>query len=633
MPEDMKKIKVLRESFIPATIVMALLFIAVFFVEIKVKMDSEKMVVVEIENSVRDTASIIEEDPDDELRVIEVSAGVAEQPDGVIRKALAGAAQAPIKAQMAAGTGRSVHGLEAEAAAYHKSGKLELALDAYDRLIKAGGPNAGAYFDRAVIYSSLGRQDEAVRDYRAALSVNPRHYEANYNLGVVLLRMKDVYGAAAAFRAAADSTGGPRKANALYKMGAAYLKLGPGKYGLAREAFEQAIRAQPDNIPARLKLAEMEPDTQEGYERAIEGFEKALRLKPNYAPVYFSMAVFQSSRGRVRQAITSYSNAVKFNPELLEARHRLGALLLSERRWSEAREQFELAVKKDRDDAKSRFYLGRAALGEKNFKTAIEEFQKAVSLSGGAYPEAHMNMGRAYSAMNDLPRAIQAYQEALKTRDDYHEAWYNLGLVHLRQKREEDAIQAFKAAVEHSPSFQNAWFNLAVAYARIGNEAESINAYKKVIDISPDNKQARLNLAVRYARAGQLPEAIRLYKEVLKQDESYSSAWLNLGIAYYKSGDNGAAAEALGRAMALDPNELKARLYMAKVKLASKDYAGAVQFMEQVVDMDPSNPEWRMELAGALRKAGRVDEADTITKKAKLLGTVKESKTDELEVR
>ena len=111
------------------------------------------------------------------------------------------------------------------------------------------------------------------------------------------------------------------------------MKLGAGKYELAREAFEQAIRVQPDNIPARIKLAEMEPDTPEGYERAIERFEKALRLKPNYAPVYFSMAVFQSSRGRVKQAITSYSNAVKFNPELLEARHRFGVLLLSYIYW------------------------------------------------------------------------------------------------------------------------------------------------------------------------------------------------------------------------------------------------------------------------------------------------------------
>ncbi|MBI2399467.1 MAG: tetratricopeptide repeat protein, partial [Deltaproteobacteria bacterium] len=567
MPENMKKVQILRESFIPATIVMALLFLAVFFVEIKVKMDAEKVVVVEIESSAGTTAVILEEDPDDELRVVAASGGGVDQPAAGPLKALA-VAQTRSSAPMASAAGSNASGIEAEAAAYYKSGKLELALDAYDRLIKAGGAGAGAYFERAVILSSLGRQDEAVRDYRAALSVNSHHYEANYNLGVVLLRMKDVYGAAAAFRAAADSTGGPRKANALYKMGAAYMKLGAGKHELAREAFEQAIRAQPDNIPARLKLAEMEPDTTEGYERAIEGFEKALRLKPNYAPIYFSMAAFQSSRGRVRQAITSYSNAVKFNPELLEARHRLGALLLSERRWSEAREQFELAVKKDPDDAKSRFYLGRAALGEKNFKAAMEEFQKAVSLSGGAYPEAHMNMGRAYSAMNDLPRAIQAYQDALKTRQDYHEAWYNLGLVHLRQKREEDAIQAFKAAVEHSPSFQNAWFNLGVAYARIGNEAESIKAYKKVIEISPEHKQARLNLAVRYARADQLPEAIRQYKEVLEQDESYSSAWLNLGIAYYKSGDNTAAAEALGRAIALEPHELKARLYMAKVKLA-----------------------------------------------------------------
>src|SRR3972149_4153382 len=97
-------------------------------------------------------------------------------------------------------------------------------------------------------------------------------------------------------------------------------------------------------------------------------------------------------------------------------------------------------------------------------------------------------------------------------------------------------------------------------------------------------------------------------------------------MAYFKSGDNQSAAKALEKAIELEPNELKARFYLSQVKIALKDYAGGVQMMEQVVDMDPSDPEWRRELAAALRKAGRSDEADTVMKKAHMLGVEKTRK-------
>lgn len=624
MAEKTRKKRVLRESFLPAAFIMALLFLAVFFVEMKVRMDADKVIVVEIESSTVSPSSILTEDSDWELKAVQFAASgpVAGTPG-----------TAPVSAgHEAQFEEKAVQSFEAQAAALYKSGKLEQALSALERAIKSGNAGSSSYFERAGILANLGRYEDAARDYRTALKHNPHHFEANYNLGLVLMRLKDLHGAAQAFKAASESTGGPRKANALYKMGAVYMRLGSDKYALARDAFEQAIRVQPDNIPARLKLAEMEPETPEGYEKGMETFERALKVKPNYAPVYLSMAVFQSSRGKVTQAITSYSNAIKFNPELLETRHKLGVLLLSERRWSEARDQFGLAVKKDPDNASSRFYLGRAAFGQKDYKGALEEFRKAVSLRGGDYPEAYMNMGRAHSAMGDMPMAIQAYQDALKLRPDYHEAWYNMGLVYLRQKKMDDAIKSFKTAVEHSPSFLNAWFNLGVAYARAGEEASSIKAYKRALLINPDHKQAMLNLAVRYAKGGQFQDAIRLYKDVLVQDESYSSAWLNLGIAYFKSGDNLSAGEALERAMELEPNELKARFYASQVKIALRDYAGGVQMMEQVVDMDPTNPEWRRELAAALRKAGRAEEADRVMKKAHMLGVDKERKIDEAEV-
>ncbi|MBI5469478.1 MAG: tetratricopeptide repeat protein [Deltaproteobacteria bacterium] len=617
----LRKGQLFRESFIPVTVVMAVLFLVIFFVQIKVTMDADKVTVVEIESTF-ETAAMDGQQWEPEQAAVQLSGEEGVEP-GYQEAARLMDAQKWDDAEKVylsiLKKGETYRALNDLGVLYYRKGEMQKALKALTRALSSERAYSGAYFNRAAVFYSLGRYDLALSDYRALLRQNPHHYEANYNLGVTLLKMKDHYGAVEAFKAAANSTGGPRKANALYRAGAAYLQLGPGNDRLAREAFEQVIRVQPDNVLARIKLAEMEPDTPEGYERAAAQFEKILTLRPNYAPAHFNIAMFLSARGKTREALAAYGNAIRSNPEYRMARYNLGVLLLSEKRWAEARSQFEWIIKRDPDDERSRFNLGRASFGEKDYERAIEEYQKAIDIRNGDYPEAYVNIGRTYSAMKNYPKAVEVYQKAIKIKEDYPEAWYNIGLVYMRQKEMEEAVSAFQTAIKYDPDNAHSWFNLGVACARLGQEDKAITAYRRALEISPNHKQAQLNLAVRYAKKDQYQDAIRLYRSVLEKDESYSAAWLNLGIAYYKTGEEAAAEEALGKAMALDPDDIKPRVYMARLMRDAKNYDKAVKLLEQVVDMDPKEAEWRLELADALMKAGRIDAANTELKKARLI--------------
>ncbi len=618
----LSKGRLLRESFIPVTAIMVVLFLVIFFVQIKVTLDADKVTVVEIE-SVFEGAETDGQELGSEPAALQLSREEGEEEPWYQEAARLMDAQKWEEAEKVylsiLKKGENYQALNGLGVLYYRKGEMQKALDALARALSSGRAYSGAYFNRAVVFYSLGRYDDALRDYRALLEQNPHHYEANYNMGVTLLKMKDLYGAVEAFKAAADSTGGPRKANALYKAGAAYLHLGPGNDRLAREAFEQVIRVQPDNIPARIKLAEMEPDTPEGYERAMAGFEKILALRPHYAPAHFKAAMLKSARGKTREAIAAYGDAIRFNPEYRMARYNLGVLLLAEKRWAEARSQFEWIIKRDPNDERSRFNLGRASYGEKDFARAIEEYRKAIEIRNGDYPEAYVNIGRTYSAMKDYPKAVEAYKKAIKIKEDYPEAWYNIGLVYMRRNGMEEAAAAFRSAIRYDPVNVHSWFNLGVACSRLGQDDNAIAAYRRALEISPEHKQAQLNLAVRYAKKEQYEDAIRLYRSVLEKDGSYSTAWLNLGIAYYKTGDWASSEHALGRAVALDPDDIKPRVYMARVMGSMKRYDKAVALMEQVVDMDPKEAGWRLELADALMKAGRTEAANTELKKARLI--------------
>jgi tetratricopeptide (TPR) repeat protein len=73
----------------------------------------------------------------------------------------------------------------AMANAFYDAGEWRHAISYYDRALRLNPHNADVITDRATCYRNLGMTDEAVRDYRLALRVEPTHQNALYNLGIV----------------------------------------------------------------------------------------------------------------------------------------------------------------------------------------------------------------------------------------------------------------------------------------------------------------------------------------------------------------------------------------------------------------------------------------------------------------
>ena len=89
-----------------------------------------------------------------------------------------------------------------EGVAYQAQEEFELALDAFRRAAKNGIRAADAMNNAAVAAWSLGRTGEALDCGFAALTYQPAHQAAHYNLGVILMNLAEWNGAYLQFRAA-----------------------------------------------------------------------------------------------------------------------------------------------------------------------------------------------------------------------------------------------------------------------------------------------------------------------------------------------------------------------------------------------------------------------------------------------
>ena len=138
----------------------------------------------------------------------------------------------------------------------------------------------------------VGRQDEAIAAFDAALALNPRYVEAHLNRAVLLNDMGRLEEARAAFEIAAhlgkpDETGFPvmvanRLANAHATLAHDYRAAG---------ALDEA---------------------------AVQ-YERALQLRPGYADVRLALARALTERGRHREAAEQLDEVLRIRPDWLDA--------------------------------------------------------------------------------------------------------------------------------------------------------------------------------------------------------------------------------------------------------------------------------------------------------------------------
>jgi len=422
------------ESFIPVVAIIACLIAVLFYVQFKAAFEATRVTVIAIEDpAARSDTGYADEEQD---AAPEVSATESQDPRFQEAARLTtekkwGEAEQKYREILAAGvTSQALNDL---GVLYYRKRDLRRAIEHFDRAVKAQPVYPPAIFNRGLVLSATGRYAEAIRDYEVFTGLMPNHFEARYNTGLALLRLKEFEKAAAVLEQASRLANGVRKAKALYGLGTAQRGIGPEMKEQARKSFEQAIRLKPDFIEPRFGLALLEPQTAAGKKRALIQYDLIFKLKPNYPPAFFNLGLLQSALGDARAAEEAYRTAVQFDPEHTKARYNLGLLLLSSKQFAEARSEFETILKREPGHAESRFNLGRAAYGQKDYSAAMQEYRKAVELRKGSYPEAYLNMGLVAAAQKQYAEATTSWRKAISVRKEYPDAWFNLGLAHLRQ--------------------------------------------------------------------------------------------------------------------------------------------------------------------------------------------------------
>ena len=363
-----------------------------------------------------------------------------------------------------------------------------------------------------------GQVQEADRLYTAILKAQPKHPDANHNMGVLAVGVGKVQEALPFFKTALEVN--PATAQFWLSYIDALIKL--EKLADAKAVLHQAKSkgAKGDGfnkLEQRLQVAGQEP------QKAKQIASEPQPQQPNILDSLkldqaVSLAKKKSKDGSPEEAKRIYQDILVKFPKNKRANDGIKALagrpvskaskiqdppqdqlqavinFYSQGQLQQALAQAEALLQQFPQSAILFNIQGAVLKGLRQLNASVEAYNKAIAIKPD-YAEAHNNMGNALQDQRKLEEAIEAYNKALAIKPDYADAYNNMGNALKEQGKLEEAIQAFNKAIAIKPDFAEAYNNMGNALKDQGKLEEAIEAYNKALNIKPDYAGAKDNLA------------------------------------------------------------------------------------------------------------------------------------------
>ena len=263
-----------------------------------------------------------------------------------------------------------------DAQSSQEAGRLDDAVGAYRRLLKAAPKFAAAHHNLGVVFEGLGRFAEAAGSYRKALSLEPSAADTYSNLGNALFGLGDLEAALLAHRRAIELD--PDCATAHTNLG--NVLKGLGKVDEAARAHAQAIALDPLDGKAYCNIGVLLAD-QRKYQSAAAALRRAVELAPALVPAYENLAKVLAELGHFNDALEAGSRAVELAPRSASALSSQGLALRHLDRIDEAIDRYHQAIACDRTYAEGHNGLGVALARAGRLDAAMASFSQAYQLA------------------------------------------------------------------------------------------------------------------------------------------------------------------------------------------------------------------------------------------------------------
>jgi tetratricopeptide (TPR) repeat protein len=457
-------------------------------------------------------------------------------------------------------------------------------------------------------YLAEKKFDLAVKQFRAALRIEPGNQNANHNLGVLLLAQGSSAEAIPFLQRIHPETDETR-----LDLIRAYLRSGRAAEGL-RLAAQLSGEKKTDvrlHISLGLLLA-----AEGQYKSAEVELQKADLLQPGSFEVAFALGQTYLRGREFSRADFELNRALKLAPDSTETLYLLAETYRNESRPLDALDLLAHAHRLAPENTDILLLIAQIEISQRYFEDAIPLLEKGLEIAPQR-TDLRSALGESYFKSDRVEKAIAEFDKVIATSPSVR-AYSFLGLSHIYLGRFDDARKDFENGLKLAPHDKFCLFNLGYISERQGNSAEAEATFEKVLRADPDFPDALLELAGLRIESRRFPEAAELLRRYIRIHRDSAIGYYKLAMVERSLHQTEAADKDLAQFQVLSkstPNSsfLYENLfdYLDKrSKLAG--HARDEMDLDELIDQDkkhPDQPEVLYLLSSAYLKSGQLDNA------------------------
>jgi tetratricopeptide (TPR) repeat protein len=313
------------------------------------------------------------------------------------------------------------------------------------------------------------------------------------------------------------------------------------------------------------------------YVGALAAFSEAVKLEPNNYRYWYQKGQAEEKLKKYNDAVASYKKCTELNKDFSQGYVKTANISMSRLKdYNGAIGALNSAFASEKDPGRKITYKNmviKLLLKQNRPQDAMAELNAMKPLAAPDDIRVLNAEGDIYAAMNNWPKAVDAYQKAVAKSKDVAPAQaakynYNLGLAYYRSG---DAKKA-----------EETWKNV-----------ENTRYAKKVKSLMVQSGSRWFVLASSgYLKANVLDDAMEYANKAVQAEPNNPSGYKLLATIQIKKGQTALAISNLNKAAEFEKDEAKkSKLFsqMIKLQFNNGDYNGALATANKILAKSPNN--------------------------------------------
>jgi tetratricopeptide (TPR) repeat protein len=419
-------------------------------------------------------------------------------------------------AEALTGDPASVEALYWSATVELRLGGRPAAVRLLEKAVSVDPDHTSARYELARAYAAEGQPEKAAKQFEefrrlksreawkpGAAGPDAAHLEDWISFANYLLGEKKPREALAVLEPARK--GAPENAEVLRLTGVAHAEVGEIDLALATYAEAEKRGATALLHWARGTLHRRLGDDARALADLRQALSRALPAREG-SQAHVLVASILSEQRRWPEAESDLRKALALDPRSLPALVLLAETLVRSGKPADAAREARRALAAHPDDAAARLALAGAAIAQKLFDDAEVEIARAAQ-SEGESARVLQARGRLAAARGNVDQAIEALGRAALADPSRGEVLALLGTQYLESRRPSEAAVSFEKATIVDPRDAASWTSLGRIYLAAKRVPAAVGYFEKAVSAAPDDAEARYQLAVALQQAGRAGEA------------------------------------------------------------------------------------------------------------------------------